>query len=92
LILHKLIKYLKISLDKAITQYIIFFMPKKKAVNRVKKARLKLGLTQKQLSEQIDLSREFISRVENGHVPYIGLEPAKRISKALRTSIEELFP
>jgi len=67
-------------------------MPKKKAINRVKKARLKLGLTQKQLSEQIDLSREFISRVENGHVPYIGLEPAKRISKALNTSIEELFP
>lgn len=35
----------------------------------LRNARMSLGFTQKQLGQHLDLSQEYISRLENGHRP-----------------------
>jgi len=60
--------------------------------NRVKARREELGKTQEWLSEQASLSRIFISEIENNKRKNIGIESAKRISKALGRFVEEIFP
>ncbi|MBQ5850369.1 MAG: helix-turn-helix transcriptional regulator [Lachnospiraceae bacterium] len=61
----------------------------------IKKAREKAGMSQKTLSERLELMavytcRGSISRIENGHRPITDIEIAA-ISKVLNVSLDELF-
>lgn len=67
-------------------------MAKVKKINQIRKRRKELGLTQEKLARGTELSREFINKIENDKVPCVGLITAKRLSKALNSPIEELFP
>lgn len=62
---------------------------------RVREARIKAGLGQKQLSEQLELlavytCRGSISRIENGQRAIIDIE-IDAISKILNVSLDHLF-
>jgi putative transcriptional regulator len=57
---------------------------------KIKEYRAKMDLTQKELAELVDVRRETIVHLEQGkYNPSLKL--AMDISKALNTSIEELF-
>ncbi len=57
---------------------------------RIKDARKRQGWTQERLSEEIDVTTVFISRVERG-ATHINLRRLAQISHALNTSIEYLI-
>ena len=62
---------------------------------RIKKARQKAGLSQKELSEQLEtmavyVCRGSISRIENGERTVTDIE-VDAISKALNVSLDDLF-
>lgn len=57
---------------------------------RIKEARRKKGWSQEQLSEEIDVSTAYMSRVERGSTE-INLKRLANISKALGTSMEYLI-
>ncbi len=56
---------------------------------RIKEERRKLGWSQERLSEEIDVTTVYISRVERG-TSQINLKRLAQISKALGTSLEYL--
>jgi putative transcriptional regulator len=57
---------------------------------RIKEYRVKLNITQEKLAEMVDVRRETIIFLEKGkYNPSLRL--AYNISKALQTSIDELF-
>ena len=58
--------------------------------NRVREIRVRAGLTQAQLADRIDISHEFLSRLERG-IKTPSLETAKRIAGALGVGMPELF-
>ncbi|WP_213996163.1 helix-turn-helix transcriptional regulator [Tepidanaerobacter sp. EBM-49] len=59
-------------------------------VLKIKDAREAARLTQKELAEKVDVSREYISAIENGHYnPSLNL--LKKIAKALNTNIKDLI-
>lgn len=68
-------------------------MPKdlpKRLGNRVRELRVRAGLTQSRLADRVDISHEFMSRLERG-IKAPSLETAKKIADALGISVAELF-
>ena len=57
--------------------------------NRIKKNRKRLGLTQENLAEIVDCSREHIARIENGRIN-LGLDLFIRLAKIFDISLDEL--
>lgn len=58
--------------------------------NNLKSYRKIYKLTQKELAEQLDLTREHIQRIEKGsHIP--NLDTAFKISNYFNVTIEEIF-
>ena len=57
----------------------------------IKIARIKKGLTQKQLAEIVGLSRDYIANLENEKSVNPTLKTMKSLSKALNVSIVDLF-
>lgn len=58
--------------------------------NNVKLIREKLSITQKELSELVGISRQYVSEIEcNKKIPTIRI--AFDIAEALNTSVEEVF-
>lgn len=57
---------------------------------RIKKQRLKLGLTQEELAELCSLSANYVGRVERG-INQAKLTTYYNIAKKLKLSLEELF-
>ena len=59
-------------------------------VNTVRRHRVEMGLSQKQLATLSRVGRATISDIERGnHIPAVHI--AMRIAKALDTTVEELF-
>ncbi|MDN5332139.1 MAG: hypothetical protein PWP45_1364 [Tepidanaerobacteraceae bacterium] len=57
---------------------------------QIKKAREALGLTQEQLATKVNVTKEYISYIENGHkIPSIAL--LKKIAKTLNVSVKDLM-
>jgi len=57
---------------------------------RIKKLRNRAGLTQAQLAERVDISDEFLSRMERG-AKAPSLHTAEKVAQALGVSMKELF-
>ena len=57
--------------------------------NRIRKNRKRLGLSQEQLAEIIDCSREHIARIENGKINR-GREYFIRLAQVFNISLDEL--
>ncbi|KOY67270.1 helix-turn-helix transcriptional regulator [Clostridium sporogenes] len=57
----------------------------------VKIARIKMGLTQKQLAKKAGISPVTLVRIEKGNIESIRLKTLKAIAKVLNSNIEELF-
>jgi transcriptional regulator with XRE-family HTH domain len=56
----------------------------------IKKARESAGLTQEQLANKVNVTKEYISYIENGHkTPSIAL--LQKIAKVLNTTIRDLI-
>jgi DNA-binding XRE family transcriptional regulator len=53
-------------------------------------ARRRVGLSQSQLADRADVSRETVSRIERGELPR--LRTARAIADALSAGIEAIFP
>ena len=57
----------------------------------IRTLRQSLGLSQRRLAVQADISESLISKIENGWlIPYPG--QARRLARALGVPVEELFP
>jgi putative transcriptional regulator len=59
-------------------------------MNRIAKRREELQLTQKQLAEMLNLTREYLNKIEN-EKKQINVRLAIRIARALDTTVEHLF-
>lgn len=59
-------------------------------MNRIAERREELKITQKQLAEMLNLSREHLNKIENEKRP-INVMLAIRIARALDTTVEHLF-
>lgn len=57
----------------------------------VKLARIKKGLTQKQLREMLKISPQTLVAIEKGHYEKVNIPLAKKISLILGISVQELF-
>ena len=58
--------------------------------NRIKEYRKKLGLTQEELANEVDVTRQTVISLENGK--YIAsLQLAFKLARFFKVSIEELF-
>ena len=57
----------------------------------IKLARIKLGLTQKELARKFGISHVNLSRIEKGNYENIILKTMKKLAKALDTTIQDLF-
>lgn len=69
---------------------ILNIMPHKSVGNNLKEIRSKLGMTQAELAEQVEVARVSIIAIENGRfIPTI--ETALRISQVVNVPIEKIF-
>jgi putative transcriptional regulator len=69
---------------------ILNIMPHKSVGNNLKEIRSKLGMTQTELAEQVEVARVSIIAIENGRfIPTI--ETALRISQVVNVPIEKIF-
>jgi putative transcriptional regulator len=59
-------------------------------MNRIAERRKELQLTQKQLAEMLNLTREYVNKIEN-EKKGINVMLAIRIARALETTVEHLF-
>lgn len=57
--------------------------------NRIRENRKRLGISQEQLAEIIDCSREHIARIENGKIN-IGLENFIKLAQVFQVTLDEL--
>lgn len=57
----------------------------------LKISRIKKGLTQKELSDIVGISRDYVASLENGRAKNPSMELMKRLSKALNVPVTELF-
>ena len=58
--------------------------------NRIKEYRKKIGLTQEELANEVDVTRQTVISLENGK--YIAsLQLAIKLARFFKVSIEELF-
>ncbi len=62
----------------------------KRLGNRIRQLRNRAGITQAQLAERVDISPEFMSRLERG-LKAPSLDSADKIAHALGVSLSELF-
>ena len=62
----------------------------KRLGNRIRELRNRAGITQSQLAERVDISPEFMSRLERG-LKAPSLDTAEKIATALGISLSELF-
>ena len=62
----------------------------KRLGNRIRELRNRAGITQSQLAERVDISPEFMSRLERG-LKAPSLDTADKIATALGISLSELF-
>lgn len=58
--------------------------------NKVKKYRNNLNLTQEELASMADISRPYLSEIENDNVNPT-LRTAGKIAMALKTTVDDLF-
>lgn len=58
---------------------------------RIKSARLLLGMTQKELAEIAGISRTSLNRIENKKVPKMKASTAVQIARALNVPMDFLF-
>jgi len=56
----------------------------------IKKYRTKLGISQDKLSKLAGITLHTITKIESGATPDSRIETAKKIAKALNTSLDEL--
>lgn len=63
----------------------------KRKLNKIKLARLKSGLTQKELREKVNTSPRKIVAIERGDIGNTTLDLMKRIANVLDSTVEELF-
>jgi len=56
----------------------------------IKKYRTKLGISQDKLSKLAGITLHTITKIESGATPDPRIETAKKIAKALNTSLDEL--
>lgn len=61
-------------------------------MNRVRETRKQLNLTQGELAEIAKVRQKDISLIENDLKPDFSLKKAKRIAKALNTTVDYLWP
>ena len=57
----------------------------------LKISRIKKGLKQRELAEQIGVTRDYIASLESGRIKNPSLDNMKKPSKALGVSVTELF-
>lgn len=57
----------------------------------LKLARIKMGLTQKQLAQLVGLSNVTISHIEKGNDDTVTKATMVKIAKVLNTTVQELF-
>ncbi len=57
--------------------------------NRIRENRKRLGLSQEQLAEIIDCSREHIARIENGKIN-VGLKNFIKLAQVFQITLDEL--
>lgn len=57
----------------------------------VKIARIRKGLTQKQLREIVKISPITLVAIEKGHYEKVNIPLAKKLAEVLGTTVEELF-
>jgi len=62
----------------------------KRLGNRIRQLRNRAGITQAQLAERVDISPEFMSRLERG-LKAPSLDSADKIAHALGITLSELF-
>lgn len=58
---------------------------------KIKLARIKIGMTQKELGEKTGLTKDYIGALERGKMQNPSLQTMKKLSEALDTSIMDLF-
>lgn len=58
---------------------------------RIKVERVRLGLTQSELSKKSGVSRTLISKAENGDIFSMSYKKMEKLSKVLGVSAKELF-
>lgn len=58
---------------------------------KIKLARVKLGLTQKELAKKVGISHVTLSKIEKGNYENLTLRTMLKLAKALDTTVQELF-
>ncbi|MFR0048489.1 MAG: helix-turn-helix transcriptional regulator [Clostridium butyricum] len=58
---------------------------------KLKIRRIELGKKQKDIAKEIGVSSQYLSNLENGFTKNPNLEIIKKLSKALNSTVEELF-
>lgn len=59
--------------------------------DKLKENRQKLGYTHERMSQLTGIERTKYTRIENGSIKKVSLDDAFRISRALNSTIEEIF-
>ncbi len=54
-------------------------------------ARMRKRMTQEELARKTGISRNLISKAENGNISKLSIEKMEKISKVLEISVRELF-
>lgn len=58
---------------------------------KIKLARVKLGLTQKELAKKVGISHVTLSKIEKGNYENLTLRTMLKLAEALDTTVQELF-
>ncbi|XZK13554.1 helix-turn-helix transcriptional regulator [Clostridium perfringens] len=58
---------------------------------KIKLARVKLGLTQKELAKKVGISHVTLSKIEKGNYENLTLKTMLNLASALDTTVQELF-
>ncbi|MBO3323471.1 helix-turn-helix transcriptional regulator [Clostridium perfringens] len=58
---------------------------------KIKLARVKLGLTQKELAKKVGISHVTLSKIEKGNYENLTLRTMLKLAAALKTTVQELF-
>ena len=61
-------------------------------MEELQRRRMKMGKTQKNLSEESGVSQQAISAIERGDNNNPGIHTARKLAKALECTVDDLFP
>ena len=61
-------------------------------MNKVKARRVALDMRKEELAAVAEISLSYVNLLESDDPPNPGLDKARRIAKALRTTVDKLFP